>query len=116
MIQPIIAFIVLCSIAIHGLLIPGFSLGKRVHSISETWSRRDRNGSGRAPDWANQARLVSRVENIVIDQDLKKGQGEGVPLEKMATTTSTRTLTNNMDEQKEDDDLTSTKETMVIGS
>ena len=113
MIQPIIAFMVLCSIIIHGLSIPGFSLGKRVHSISRTWSRRDTNGSGRAPDWTNQARLVSRAEDIVINRDLEKGQREGVPLEKTATTTSTRTLTNNVDEQKEDDGLTNAKEMIV---
>ena len=40
-IQPIVAFIVLCSIIIHGLSIPGFSLGRRVHTLTRTWSRRD---------------------------------------------------------------------------
>ena len=113
MIQPIIAFMVLCSITTHGLSIPGFSLGKRVHSVSRTWSRRDTNGSGRAPDWTNQATLVSRREDIVINRDLEKGQGEGVPLEKTATTTSTWTLINNVDEQKEANGLTSSKETII---
>ena len=114
----VIAFMVLCSIAIHahGLSIPGFSLGKtRVHSISRTWSRRGTNGSGRAPDWTNQARLVSRAENIVINRDPEKSQGGGVPSEKTATTTNTRSLTNNVDEQKEDDNLTNTKEMIVDG-
>ena len=106
MVQPIVAFIVLCSITIHGLSIPGFSLGKRVHSVSRTWSRRDTIGSGRAPDWTNQARMVSRAEDIVINRDLERGQEGGrVPLEATMTMTSTRTL-NNADEQKEEDDLT----------
>lgn len=70
-IQPIVAFMVLCSITIHGLSIPSFSLGMRVHSVSRTWSRRDTmNSTGaRTPEWANQARLVTRREDIVINRD-----------------------------------------------
>jgi hypothetical protein len=84
-IQPIVAFMVLCSITIHGLSIPSFSLGRRVHSVSRTWSRRDTmNSTGaRTPEWANQARLVTRREDIVINRDptqfppdLEKGQAE----------------------------------------
>ena len=71
-IQPIVAFMVLCSITIHGLSIPSFSLGRRVHSVSRTWSRRDTmNSTGtRVPEWANQARLVTRREDIVINRDI----------------------------------------------
>jgi hypothetical protein len=88
-IEPIIAFIVLCSIIIHGLSIPGFSLGKRVHSISRTWPRKDTGGE--APDWTNQATLVPRAEDIIIDQDLEIG---GVPLERTMTLMTMRTLNN----------------------
>ena len=106
MVQPIVAFMVICSITIHGLSIPGFSLGKRVHSISRTWSRRDTTGSGRAgaPDWTNQARLVTRGEDIVVNRDLERGEGRGVPLEKSMTIMSLRTLNNSgsADGQKED--------------
>ena len=64
-IQPIVAFIVLCSVAIHGLSIPFFSLGRRVHSVSSrTWSR---HASG--PDWATQTRHVTRAEDVVINRD-----------------------------------------------
>lgn len=66
-IQPIVAFMVLCSITIHGLSIPGFSLGRRVHSVSRTWSRRDT--SEASPDWTNQTRRVTRPEEIVINRD-----------------------------------------------
>lgn len=78
-IQPIVAFMVLCSITIHGLSIPSFSLGRRVHTVSRTWSRRDTMNStgGRTPEWANQARMVTRLEDIVINRDpvpdLEKG-------------------------------------------
>ena len=111
MIQPIVAFMVICSITIHGLSIPGFSLGRRVHSVSRTWSRRDTTGSrAGAPDWTNQARLVTRAEDIVINRDLERGEGGGgrggVPLEKTMMMMSTRTLNNNGggdDGQKDDD-------------
>lgn len=69
-IQPIVAFMVLCSILIHGLSIPSFSLGKRVHSISHTWSRHA------APDWTTQARHVTRPEDIVINRDAEMEAGE----------------------------------------
>ena len=113
MIQPIVAFMVICSITIHGLSIPGFSLGRRVHSVSRTWSRRDTTGSrAGAPDWTNQARLVTRAEDIVINRDLERGDGAaaagggggGVPLEKTMTMMSTRTLNNNGEDGRKDDD------------
>ncbi|KAI9568563.1 Sodium/hydrogen exchanger family-domain-containing protein [Boletus coccyginus] len=63
-IQPIVAFIVLCSVAIHGLSIPFFSLGRRVHSVSRTWSR---HASG--PDWATHTRHITRAEDVVINRD-----------------------------------------------
>ena len=83
-IQPIVAFMVLCSITIHGLSIPGFSLGRRVHSVSRTWSRRETLTSGGQPDWTNNARHVTRAEDIVINRDhepsdLEKGERSTSP-------------------------------------
>ncbi|KAG6819398.1 hypothetical protein H0H93_012185 [Arthromyces matolae] len=64
-IQPIVAFMVLCSIVLHGLSIPSFSLGRRVHSVSRTWSRH----TGQA-EWANQITVVERGgQDIVINRD-----------------------------------------------
>ncbi|KAH0831869.1 Sodium/hydrogen exchanger family-domain-containing protein [Lanmaoa asiatica] len=64
-IQPIVAFVVLCSVAIHGLSIPFFSLGRRVHTVSSrTWSR---HASG--PDWATLTRHITRGEDVVINRD-----------------------------------------------
>ncbi|KAJ3840475.1 Sodium/hydrogen exchanger family-domain-containing protein [Lentinula raphanica] len=83
-IQPITAFMVLCSITIHGLSIPSFSLGRRVHSVSRTWSRHT---SG-LPEWATQARHVTDREDIVInrDRDTMDGleRGEHTPQEKLS--------------------------------
>jgi sodium/hydrogen antiporter len=63
-IQPIISFVVLCSILVHGLSIPFFSLGKRVHTVSRTWSRHSA-----AADWTTLTRRVSKAEDIVINRD-----------------------------------------------
>lgn len=75
-IQPIVGFMVLCSITIHGLSIPSFSLGRRVHTVSLTWSRRDTTEA--APDWTNQTRRVLRPEDVVINRDnadmMEKGE------------------------------------------
>jgi len=78
-IQPIVAFVVLCSILVHGLSIPFFSLGRRVHTVSRTWSRH-----GGAADWTNLTRRVSKGEDIVINRDTRDVQdhmerGEATP-------------------------------------
>lgn len=75
--QPIVAFMVLCSITIHGLSIPGFSLGRRVHSVSRTWSRHA------PPDWTNQAQLVERGSDIVVNRDADPERGDLPPDEKL---------------------------------
>ena len=58
-------------------------------------------GPGRvvAPDWTNQARLVTRAEDIVISRDLERGDegSRGVSLEKR----STLTLNDSDDGQKD---------------
>ncbi|EGN93823.1 hypothetical protein SERLA73DRAFT_163247 [Serpula lacrymans var. lacrymans S7.3] len=82
-IQPVVSFMVLCSVAIHGLSIPSFSLGRRVHSVSSrTWSRHA------VPDWTTQARHVTRAEDIVINRDrdsaMERGESSLTPEEKSA--------------------------------
>ena len=74
-IQPIVAFMVLISIMIHGLSIPFFSLGKRVHSIRHTWSRHNTVENGR-PEWANQTRQIQPGEEIVVNRDDAAERGE----------------------------------------
>lgn len=72
-IQPVIAFMVLCSILIHGLSIPFFSLGRRVTTVTRTWSRQPS-----FPDWALNTRRVERAEDVVINRDsvnmMERGQ------------------------------------------
>ncbi|PCH44339.1 hypothetical protein WOLCODRAFT_154371 [Wolfiporia cocos MD-104 SS10] len=80
-IQPICAFMVLCSIAIHGLSIPFFSLGRRVHSVSHTWSRHDTFGR-HAPEWMSHTQPVVPGEDIVINHDSEMERGMLPPAEK----------------------------------
>ena len=75
-IQPIVAFMVLCSIAVHGLSIPFFTFGRRVHSVSRTWSRHDTFGTFGStrrrsilPEWTTQIRHVQPGEEIIINRD-----------------------------------------------
>ncbi|KAI0766369.1 Sodium/hydrogen exchanger family-domain-containing protein [Trametes elegans] len=74
-IQPIVAFMVLCSIAVHGLSIPFFTFGRRVHSVSRTWSRHDTVGTFGSrrrsilPEWTTQIRHVQPGDEIVINRD-----------------------------------------------
>ncbi|KAF8996491.1 Sodium/hydrogen exchanger family-domain-containing protein [Cyathus striatus] len=77
-IEPIVAFMVLCSIIVHGLSIPSFSLGRRVHSVSRTWSRREVSLVDGQPEWANQTRRVTRAEDVVVNRDSGFGSGEKV--------------------------------------
>ena len=73
LIQPVVAFIVLCSILIHGLSIPFFSLGRRVTTVTRTWSRQPS-----LPDWALHTRRVERAEDVVVNRDpvdiIERGQ------------------------------------------
>ncbi|KAK7044881.1 Na-H-exchanger domain-containing protein [Favolaschia claudopus] len=65
-IQPICAFMVLFSIAIHGMSIPGASLGRRVHSVSRTWSRHTTATHGPRPDWMDHVR---HVDGVIVNRD-----------------------------------------------
>ncbi|KIM28941.1 hypothetical protein M408DRAFT_328997 [Serendipita vermifera MAFF 305830] len=67
-IEPIISFMVMCSILIHGLSIPFFKLGGRVQSLTlpRTWSLR----GNHEPEWAGQTMKVTRPEDIVVNRDV----------------------------------------------
>ncbi|KAF5391889.1 hypothetical protein D9757_001639 [Collybiopsis confluens] len=100
-IQPITAFMVLCSIAIHGLSIPSFSLGRRVHSVSRTWSRHT--GTG-LPEWTSQARHVTDREEIIINRDRDSvdqlERGESTPREKLSPEGSEETSPTEVDDNE----------------
>ncbi|KAJ7078010.1 Sodium/hydrogen exchanger family-domain-containing protein [Mycena belliarum] len=80
-IQPICAFMVLCSIAVHGLSIPSFSLGRRVHSVSRTWSRHTTaTAQGPRPDWMDNVRHAGG--GVVVNRDPRRLEEGDVDAEK----------------------------------
>lgn len=80
-IQPIVAFMVICSILVHGLSIPFFSLGRRVHSVHREWSRRSTmtgTEHSTGPEWMQQIRKLKPGEKPVIERDVERdGVEEG---------------------------------------
>ncbi|KAJ7764107.1 Sodium/hydrogen exchanger family-domain-containing protein [Mycena maculata] len=78
-IQPICAFMVLCSITIHGLSIPSFSLGRRVHSVSRTWSRHTAATAThpQQPDWMDHVRHAGGGVVVNRDHEADRGRGDG---------------------------------------
>ncbi|PWN19811.1 hypothetical protein BCV69DRAFT_271779 [Microstroma glucosiphilum] len=50
-IQPIVFFLVLCSVAVHGLTVPFFAFSKRATTITRTWSRHPSMADGGEPGW-----------------------------------------------------------------
>ncbi|GAW01797.1 Na+ H+ antiporter Nha1 [Lentinula edodes] len=76
-IQPVVAFVVLGSIIIHGLSIPFFSFGKGVHgrtlSLSATL-----NGTGTVPDWvfwARPAPVIAVMTSSSEQGDIERNLG-----------------------------------------
>ncbi|KAH6893668.1 Sodium/hydrogen exchanger family-domain-containing protein [Coprinopsis sp. MPI-PUGE-AT-0042] len=101
-IHPIVGFMVLCSITAHGLSIPSFSLGRRVHSVSRTWSRHATAASaGGVPEWANNLKVVKPGDEIIINRDrdveaarsdsekTREGSGESIGKEEVSVPTPT---------------------------
>jgi hypothetical protein len=64
----------LSNVCLDGLSIPFFSLGKRVHSIRQTWSRHN-TVEGR-PEWEGQVRQLQPGEEIIVNRDDAVERGE----------------------------------------
>ncbi len=58
-----------------GLSIPFFSLGRRVQSMTRTWSKHHPDAPD-APEWATQTRRVERPEDVIINRDDQMERGE----------------------------------------
>ncbi|KAG1770447.1 Sodium/hydrogen exchanger family-domain-containing protein [Suillus occidentalis] len=73
-IQPIVSFIVLGSIIVHGLSIPFFSMGRGVHSrtvsLTMTWTSRNR---VTVPDWVFGARSAPNTVESTAEEDVERG-------------------------------------------
>lgn len=85
-IQPIVAFIVLGSIMIHGLSIPFFSLGRRVHTFtySYTISRTSRSDAAQNPEWMTMTNPITDMakEEAAIDRADAKAKPTDRPTNK----------------------------------
>ncbi|KAF8582833.1 hypothetical protein K439DRAFT_1350331 [Ramaria rubella] len=109
-IQPIVGFMVLCSVAVHGLSIPFFSLGRRVHSVSRTWSRHQSTDLVLGPEWATQTRRVVRAEDVVINRDGADA------IEAMELGQSDKVAPNTKSETKEESPVSDTpREVLTLG-
>jgi hypothetical protein len=75
---PVVAFLVLSSVVTHGMSIPFFSLGRRVHSITYTWSRNASMDTRRdeEPAWTTHARRIIPGQQIVINRDDDAEEGD----------------------------------------
>lgn len=71
-IQPIVYFLVLCSIIVHGSSIPFFNLGKRVHTVTRTWTNR----SESEPSWLARVKRVGDNGNADLPTNPEKMDDE----------------------------------------
>lgn len=73
-IQPIVSFVVLASIIVHGLSIPFFNIGRGVHSrttsMTATWTSRNR---VTVPDWVLWARRTPDIVKSTAVEDVEQG-------------------------------------------
>jgi hypothetical protein len=67
-IQPITYFLVLCSIIVHGSSVPFFNLGKRVHTVTRTWTNRS---EANEPSWLSR---VKRAGDANDDNDREQNE------------------------------------------
>lgn len=72
--QPMVAFIILCSVLVHGLSICTFSLGKRIRTLSRTSS-----SDSQTPEWLNQTRRAEiGSDDIQVNRESDMEKGEAI--------------------------------------
>ncbi|KZS90465.1 hypothetical protein SISNIDRAFT_488345 [Sistotremastrum niveocremeum HHB9708] len=86
-VQPIVSFVVLVSIIVHGLSIPFFTLGKRVRTFSVTSSRMSRANSNRDPEWLMSTRPASEIKQGLNHTVVSLEQKNADDTQSLATTT-----------------------------
>ncbi|OWZ71203.1 hypothetical protein AYX14_03391 [Cryptococcus neoformans] len=87
-IMPVTLFLVLSSIVTHGMSIPFFSLGRRVHSITYTRSRNlSMDTRGDEPAWTTHARRIIPGQEIIVNRDDDDEEGD-LGVRRMDTLTS----------------------------
>ncbi|CAK9780472.1 hypothetical protein CC85DRAFT_283466 [Cutaneotrichosporon oleaginosum] len=72
-IVPIVSFLVLASVVTHGLSIPFFVSGRRVQSMTYTWSRNPSIAGGEEPAWTTHTTRVQQGGDVVVNRDDEEG-------------------------------------------
>lgn len=68
-VQPVIYFFVLCSVAVHGLTIPFFAFSKNASRMTRTWSRHPSINLDREPTWVSRLRRNKTGEKMSPDEE-----------------------------------------------
>ncbi|KAK4687881.1 sodium/hydrogen antiporter, partial [Tremellales sp. Uapishka_1] len=115
-IGPIVAFLVLASVLMHGLSIPFFSLSRRVHSITYTWSRNPSMDASRGdePAWTSHARRIQPGQAITINRDDDPEEGD-LGMRRTHTITSMEEPVNEKERQGGSSGGSSSSNTMAVG-
>ena len=78
-VQPVTYLLVLCSVLVHGLSIPFFSLGRsmhsRVHSMTRTWTQ----ASNQEPSWLSRVKRAGDVITPVSTPPEREKEKDGSP-------------------------------------
>ncbi|BEI82911.1 hypothetical protein CcaverHIS002_0307790 [Cutaneotrichosporon cavernicola] len=72
-IVPVVSFLVLASVVTHGLSIPFFVSGRRVQSMTYTWSRNPSIAPGDEPAWTTHTTRVQEAGDVVVNRDTDEG-------------------------------------------
>lgn len=69
---PVVSILVLASVVTHGMSIPFFVSGRRVHSVTTTWSRAP-SMSDNQPAWTTHATRLNHGQSIIVNRDDEAG-------------------------------------------
>lgn len=72
-IVPIVSMLVLASVLTHGLSIPFLMSGRRVHTLTYTWSRNPSITTNNEPAWTTHARRIIPGQDVEINRDDEEG-------------------------------------------
>lgn len=99
-IVPIVSMLVLASVLTHGLSIPFFVTGRRVHTLTYTWSRNPSIATNNEPAWTTHARRIIPGQDVEINRDEEEGDiGLHNRMEKSSQGDSTESSNSNSNSQ-----------------
>lgn len=72
-IQPVVFFLVLCSITIHGLTVPFFAFSKSAATLTRTWSRNPSFMDDGGPGWMNRMKRFRTADTMQSGAEVEGG-------------------------------------------